>query len=303
MSIPIRCEPCAADFKAPDRLAGKKVKCPRCAQIIRVPAGAEAITVPVQSRKRENGDVALAARSQKATRPIRLPLLSFEHLKVPGRLRRSIEDEVGDEKTIWLGRPSPQSLFRKAIIGMVVGLVIVILTVVGVLIGKEQVVGLENIDPSIAVLIVWGVGGLILLSMGLPMLTMPIWVRWLINYRDCYVLTPTRAIVFDNEKIFSAKAKSFTADRLAQRSLHVKEDGSGSIFFGSEVVDLGLRERRRTKDREGPGGEKVRVTTTTTWREKANKSVGFLDIEEVEKVEALLRQVLNLGPPASKEMD
>jgi len=204
---------------------------------------------------------------------------------------------------LWLGRPSPESLFSKAKIGMVVGLVITILTVVGVVIGQDKIAGLENVDPPIAVLIVWGVGGLILLSMGLPMLTMPIWVRWLVNYRDCYVLTSNRAIVFDNEKIFSAKVKSYTADRLEQRSLHVNEDGSGSIFFGSEVVDLGLRERRRTKDREGPGGEKIKVTTTTTWREKANKSVGFIDIEDVEKVEALLRQVLQLGPPASKDVD
>src|SRR5215470_17903107 len=102
MSIPIRCEPCAADFKAPDQLAGKKVKCPRCGQIIRVPAGAEAIMVAGQSRKREYG-VAPAAGSPKAARPVRLPLLSFEELKVPGRLRRSIAEEVGDEKMIWLG--------------------------------------------------------------------------------------------------------------------------------------------------------------------------------------------------------
>ena len=86
-------------------------------------------------------------------------------------------------------------------------------------------------------------------------------------------------------------------------TLRVNQDGSGSIIFGSEVVDFGLRQRRRTKDREGPQGEKIRVTTTTTWREKANKGVGFIDIEEVEKVEAMLRQVLDLGPPASKDVD
>ncbi len=31
--------------------------------------------------------------------------------------------------------------------------------------------------------------------------------------------------------------------------------------------------------------------------------VGFIDIADVEKVEALLRQVLQLGPPASKDVD
>jgi len=282
MPVSIRCGSCKASLTAPDRLAGKKAKCPKCGQAIPVPAGSEAMmAVSERSRREENGEA--PARNSKAARPVRLPLFSFGELKVPGRLRRSIEKEVGEEQMLWLGRPSPESLFSKAKI--------------------DKIAGLENVDPPIAVLIVWGVGGLILLSMGLPMLTMPIWVRWLVNYRDCYVLTSNRAIVFDNEKIFSAKVKSYTADRLEQRSLHVNEDGSGSIFFGSEVVDLGLRERRRTKDREGPGGEKIKVTTTTTWREKANKSVGFIDIEDVEKVEALLRQVLQLGPPASKDVD
>jgi len=46
---------------------------------------------------------------------------------------------------------------------------------------------------------VLGIGGLMLLSLGVPLATMPVWVKWLINFRDCYVVTPTRAIVFDNE--------------------------------------------------------------------------------------------------------
>ena len=218
MTIPIRCEPCDADLKVQDRLAGKKVKCPRCGGIIPVPARSEAImAVSGPSRKQANG-AAPPDGSPKAARKVRLPLPSFEELKVPGRLRRSVEEEVGDEEMIWLGRPTPGSLFSKSLIGLVVGLVITIGTVVGVLIGKDKVLEIEGIDPSLAVLIVWGVGGLILLTMGLPMLTMPIWVRWLVNYRDCYVLTPTRAIVFDNEKVFWAKAKSFTADDLAQRA-------------------------------------------------------------------------------------
>src|SRR5262245_36814110 len=303
MAIPIRCGSCKASLRAPDRLAGKRAKCPDCGQPIPVPASTEAIIAASERPPKQENRAAAPVRSLKAARPVRLPLLSFEELNVPSRLRRSIEEEVGDEDMVWLGRPSPQSLLSKSLIGLVVGLVITIATLVGVLIGKDKVLEIENVDPSLATLILYGVGGLILLSMGLPMLTMPIWVRWLINYRDCYVLTPTRAIVFDNEKIFWAKAKSYTADGLAQRALHVKEDGSGSIYFGTEVVDLGLRERRRTKDRRVQQVEKIRVTTTTRWREKANKSVGFIDIEDVEQVEAMLRQTLDLGPPASKDVD
>lgn len=302
MNIAIRCGSCQATLKAPDKLAGKKVKCPKCGQAIAVPAGAvpagaEAIVAASPRSPKPQPAPARPAAADKSAPSVRLPLLSFDELKVPSRLRRSIEKEVGSEKLIWLGRPSPESLLRKAKIGAVFGLVITILVAVAV------VVLMNAIEGEMAPLILWGSAGLVMLTLALPMLTMPIWVRWLVNYRDCYVLTPTRAIVFDNEKILRAKAKPYTADRLGQRSLRINDDGSGSIIFGTEVVDFGTRQKRRKKDREGPRGEKITEITTTTWREKANKPVGFIDIHDVEKVEAMLRQVLNLGPPAAKDVD
>lgn len=292
MPIAIQCPACRARLKAPDQLAGKKVKCSKCGQGIAVPANSPAPAAPA----RKPAAKAAPARPQKAAPPVRLPLLSFEELKVPAGLRRSIEKEVGDEEMVWLGRPTPQSLRSKAWLGMWVGLVLSILTIVG------TVVGLMFTQDTTIMLVAGGIGGLVLLTMGLPMATMPIWVRWLINYRDCYVLTPTRAIVFDNEKIFWATAKPYTADQLGGRSLQIKANGTGSIVFGTETIDLGLREKRRTKDREGPRGEKVRVTTITTKHERADKPVGFIDVDEVEKVEAMMRQVLKLGPPAAKDV-
>src|SRR5438552_17608004 len=99
MSIPIRCEPCDADLKVPDRLAGKKAKCPRCGEVIPVPASSEAIMAASGDSRKQGNGAAPPGRSPKAAPPVRLPLLSFEELKVPGRLRRSIEEEVGDEET------------------------------------------------------------------------------------------------------------------------------------------------------------------------------------------------------------
>lgn len=299
MPIPIQCPACGTKLQAPDQVAGKKVKCPKCGQVVAVPAAAGAAvaaaasgrpSAPPPARPRQPAAAAGAGAA-------RLPLHSFEELKVPGRLRRSIEKEVGSEQILWLGRPTPASLRSKARIGMWIGLVLTALTGAGVVIGLTQVTG------SLGTLLVAGIGGMVLLTMALPLATMPVWVNWLINYRDCYVLTPTRAIVFDNEKILKAKAKPHTAAQLQQRALRVKGDGTGSIIFRSELVDLGTHTTHRTRDQNTPDGGKKKITTVTTHHDRGFKPVGFLDIEEVEQVEATLRQVLKLGPPASKDVE
>lgn len=290
MPISVQCASCKANFKAPDTLAGKRVKCPKCSQGIAVPSatstGSPPPTPPAPTRPP-------VPKPQKAAKSARLPLLSFDDLKIPPRLRKSVEEEVGDEEILWMGRPTPTSLLNNALIGMIAGLVISILTIVG------TVFGLMYSTEAMMTWIIIGVSAVVLLTMGLPMATMPIWVRWLINYRDCYVLTPTRAIVFDNEKILWATPKPHTAEMLANRSVRINKDGTGSIVFGSEVIDLGTRQRHRTRDKKGPQGQKIRETTITTWQEKANKDVGFIDIEDVEQVEAMLREVLQLDLPAN----
>jgi phage FluMu protein Com len=44
MPIPIRRPSCAATGTAPDAAAGKKVKCPKCKQLLTVPAPSRAVT-------------------------------------------------------------------------------------------------------------------------------------------------------------------------------------------------------------------------------------------------------------------
>lgn len=119
-------------------------------------------------------------------------------------------------------------------------------------------------------------------------------MRWPINYRNCYVLTPTRAIVFDNEKILWA---------LADRHLTVKEDGTGSIDFGSETVRTGVTTTVKTRMQNKPDGSKQEIMTIKRRETSGEKPVGFIDIEEVEAVEAMLRAQFRLGPPAGKDVD
>ncbi len=47
MSIPLKCPKCLSEFKAKDKLAGKRVKCPQCGQGISVPGSA-----PIQEQPR-----------------------------------------------------------------------------------------------------------------------------------------------------------------------------------------------------------------------------------------------------------
>lgn len=329
MPIAIQCGSCQAKINAPDKLAGKKIKCPKCGQVMAIPASPASIAtapLPVSSAATPvhlpaasdpfpfpaseppitpmppGQDVPLDPFAPLPTSPAsELPGLSplppnpFEALKIPPRLQKSVEKEVGAEQILWMERPTPESLLAKSKIGMWVGLVITILTIIGI------VVGLIFSKGTLAILIVLGIGGLILLTMGLPMATMPLWVKWLINYRDCYVLTPTRAIVFDNEKILFAKAKPFTVQKIKERELFVHADGTGSIVFDYEVVNLGTRTSIRTDRKDTVFGKQITYTTKTK-EENATKPVGFMDVANVEAVEAMLRQFFGLGPPASKNI-
>ena len=54
MPIEIRCQKCGQKLRAPDKLAGKQVKCPKCAAAIRVEAPAEAATGPKAEKSKSD---------------------------------------------------------------------------------------------------------------------------------------------------------------------------------------------------------------------------------------------------------
>src|SRR4051794_17160154 len=63
MSIAVTCPGCGATMKAPDALAGKKSKCPKCASAVSVPAVAVAEAPPLIAprKKKKGGAVKLLA--------------------------------------------------------------------------------------------------------------------------------------------------------------------------------------------------------------------------------------------------
>src|SRR5262245_51890561 len=114
MPIPVQCAHCQSKCNAPDSAAGRKVKCPKCGQVLSVPALRAAAQAPQASPPRPvaQAPVATAPARVAATVPPapkaagkRLLLLSFDDLLVPGRLRKKIDKELGDEPMVWMGRP------------------------------------------------------------------------------------------------------------------------------------------------------------------------------------------------------
>src|SRR5262245_22694404 len=181
MTMTVKCSSCQIGLKVTAQHAGKQVKCPKCGQTVSVPAagGLPAWVAPAPAASSPpKAAPTNPVRASPAPAPVprtparpTLPLLSFEELKVPSRLRRSIEAAVGSETIVWMDRPRPESLLSKAKIGMWVGLVLSALIIGGV------VFGLQQAKESMVSWIILGIGGLMFLSMGLPMATMPLWVR------------------------------------------------------------------------------------------------------------------------------
>src|SRR4051812_7209716 len=103
MPIPVRCA-CGNAFRVPDHLAGKRVRCPKCAHPVPVPVAAPAPVGPVAFRP-----VAPPALSAPKAPPPDEPAVagptavpSFEELKVPRRLRAEIEKLAADEPIVWM---------------------------------------------------------------------------------------------------------------------------------------------------------------------------------------------------------
>src|SRR5438034_894902 len=68
MSINVSCPSCGGRLSAPDNLAGKRVKCPKCSQSLFVPAGAER---PAALHREK--PAASAAPPPVIVEPVRLP--------------------------------------------------------------------------------------------------------------------------------------------------------------------------------------------------------------------------------------
>lgn len=299
MPILISCPSCGAKSKAPDQLAGKKAKCPKCGKGVPVPGSAApaASKPPTPSAKSPAPAAAAAApKPQPKASPasaVELPLQTFDELKISGRFRARIEKEIGPGKIVWMGRPNPEEKMRQARLGPIFGIIFILLTPAAFLL---LLLELEPDKQWIMTLSAIGLASMLFFFFGLPMLFMPLLVRMFINFRSVYVLTNTRAIVAHNRFGIFAAVWSYGREELEAMEIEEGEGGLGSIVMGYEEYRHQGRLVHKTKEYKDQQGNVVKKVSTLK-RKGGHTSkipVGFLDVDDVLKVESLIRRTLKL---------
>lgn len=330
MPITVRCPACPAAFKVRDEIAGKKVKCPKCGQVVAVPRTKEA---PVPDSKPKGPSAAETVRAKappevpalpparkKAAVPIeedageqppeprrrRQPARpavseedaggSFEDLAVPDQFRDKIEEEIGDERVVWLGRPDPAAMMKKGVYGIIVGAVLLLVAVVILVVAL--VAGLDGIMIAVA-----GFFAFVFLLGGIGLLLTPVWIKKFAHRRPVYVLTEERTVVLQ-WKLGRFDLRSYRPKDLEKMKLEVRADGSGNIIMGyDEHAHAHTTYRRRAGDRgnaqTGRAAELRADTSTVSFR----IPVGFLELNDVETIDRLVRRTLDLPPPPEEEWE
>ncbi|MBF0197703.1 MAG: hypothetical protein HQL32_08330 [Planctomycetes bacterium] len=81
MPIPVRCPSCQASIKAPDKMAGKKAKCPRCQELIEIPM----LDSSPESPAEVTGGEKPAKKTQRKAPPKRKSSVSRRKTGIPQR--------------------------------------------------------------------------------------------------------------------------------------------------------------------------------------------------------------------------
>jgi hypothetical protein len=244
---------CGVTLEGPAALAGKWVKCPRCAA-----------AVPLASR-----DAAAA------------PCLGDE--SVPADLKaKALAGLDGNEKPVWVGQPVPKLILIRSGIyaalgaaGMLAALLWLLLTLAPakapppvVQRGKQVAAAPAKAPGGNPLFPV----GLFLLSACGPAVS---WVHWRAARRTCYALTNRRALVY-KEGLFGPTRESYSPLEVAamKRSDSWTVRGSGDLIFRTVQVVTTSRTR---------GVSRSSVKTT---------HYGFLAVAPVGDVEKLVRETL-----------
>jgi hypothetical protein len=178
------------------------------------------------------------------------------------------------ETVVWSGRPQPGSIARRALPKALFGLAFVAFTLfwmAGVVSGKGNnwdkgkiVAPFASHNVAIAAL-----AGLWMLPPGFYMLSWPLWA-WRRARRTLYALTDRRAIVLEVGSRGRHRTSSFTTETVALMQCDEHGEGKGDLLFQNRK----------------------------TWVSQS-EAVGFLGIERVREVEALVRKTLSVARDAA----
>ncbi len=303
MPIALGCPKCSKKLKLADTLAGKAVKCPQCATVLRVPGTAAAVKPAPAARPPAKPAAALAPDAGGNAKPApggprRAPAeapdddnvkeapavarTAPEGADVPEELRERIREELTKgERIVWLGQPDPKLVLLKNLaVSSIAVLVLLVMTGSGV---RRMAAGPRDRN-----------GGALLAGIGLLgcaiAVTVPFFQRWKAT-KSCYALTSRRAIVLDRNVIGVPQMTSYNPADLAgmrRREWWFFQEAGDVIFRTKVTITVTDHYARGGRGRGfgGPGGymgSSVRKSVT---------HYGFLAVRQPRQVEALIRETL-----------
>jgi hypothetical protein len=194
----------------------------------------------------------------------------FLDYSLPWHLDERVRAELHDgERLLWVGQPRARWFSPEAGTAVIFGSVFTAFALFWTYMAAWIVWSGEpgKNDPGIAVRVCFPSFGLFFVLIGLGLLSTPFWLRRKAK-QTCYALTDRRAILFEGGSLGGFSVRSYGPHDLKALERVEYPDGSGDLVFA------GSRRGRR------------RVRTD---------SPGFMRIDNVREVEALLRQTLHLG--------
>jgi hypothetical protein len=246
-------------IEAPAALAGKSVRCPRCAA-----------AVAIAPRQADAGAAAA-------------PVACREDGPVPAGLKdKTLAGLDPNEKPVWIGQPVPRLILLRGGGYFAVGGVGILAAVIWLFVAltppraaaPRPQAGKQAAPPagrsaSIPLLPI----GLFIVSAGVAAVPL---VRWRTAKRTCYALTNRRALVY-KEGLFGPTRESYPPLEVSgmRRSDSWLAAGSGDLIFRTVQVV--------SRTRTGPGRSSTSVKTS---------HYGFLAIAHLEEVEHLVRETL-----------
>lgn len=229
----------------------------------------EAEVEPVEEDVQEKRGARVAA-----VRPGQDP---FKGLGVPGEMKDSLREQLEeDEEIVWIGRPLPELMLRKAKIAWIVGFVMVALAAGSFALGFLFSETIPMIGPILF--------GVCLLLFCIPCFLVPTLVRRGIPSRPCYVITNQRVFVYFGSRMGIKAYNRRQLMTMMERRESRWVEGAGDLIF------------ERTVSYE--------ADTTSTGRSVARKRVeeqGFTDMANVRDVENLIRKTIILRTPTAAE--
>jgi hypothetical protein len=256
-AIAVAC-PCGVTLAAPSTLAGKSVKCPRCAATVALPAPtADAVFDPISCR--EDGAVPADLKD---------------------KLLKSLD---ANEKPVWIGVPLPNLVLLRssgyAVAGGI-GILASLIWLFTLLTPAKAPPPPKTGKPAVAAPASQSTGNLWMLPASLFVVSacfsaVPLF-RWRTAKRTCYVLTNRRALVH-KESLFGSTRESYPPLEVAnmRRSNSWLSPGGGDLIFRTVYVISTAR------NQTGPFRQSVRTV-----------HYGLLAIAEVAEVEKLVRETL-----------